>query len=194
MFGALAACLGVISFLPYIFSILQGETRPHRTTYGIWSLIGLVEVLSYFASGARITVLLPLIYLLGEAAIFLLSIRRGMGGTSRLDIFCLAGAALGVVGWAVTDNPHVALYLSLSASFCGFLPTVKKTYLLPHTENNLSWTIASMAAMLNLLAVPHLAFDMFIYPVYLFLFDSIEALLTQPLFIRRYSQDRVRDA
>lgn len=179
LMSVVAAVLGVISFIPYFYSIIRGETKPHRTTYGIWSFIGTVEVISYVASGARATVLLPLVYLIGEVVIFVLSFKRGMGGTHKLDMLCLIAAVAGVVGWAVTSNPHVALYLSIFASLCGFLPTVKKTYLLPGTESALSWSIAAIAATLNLLAVPHLELYLVSYPLYTFIFDGTEALLTR---------------
>jgi hypothetical protein len=172
-----AAALGVISYVPYIRAILAGETKPHRTTFGIWSFIGSVQV-SYVASGARVTVLLPLVYLLGEMVVFVLSLKRGVGGTSKLDIVCLIGALLGIAGWAITNNPHVALYLGIAASLCGFIPTIKKTYHEPHTENALSWGMAAVAASLNLLAVPRLELYLIIYPIYTFFFDTTEALLT----------------
>ncbi len=173
-----AAILGLISYIPYFRAILAGETKPHRTTFGIWSFIGSVEVISYIASGARITVLLPLVYLLGEMVTFILSLKRGVGGTNKLDIVCLVSAFVGIAGWVITNNPHVALYLSIFASLCGFIPTVKKTYLMPHTENTLSWSMAAVAATMNLLAVPRLELYLISYPLYTFTFDTIEALLT----------------
>jgi hypothetical protein len=187
-----AAILGVISFFPYFSSIFRGETKPQRATYGIWSFIGIVEVGSYVASGARATVLLPLVYLIGEIAIFVLSFKRGMGGTNKLDFICLAGALMGIIGWVVTNNPHVALYLSIFASLCGFIPTVKKTYFLPRTESALSWGIAGVAATLNLLAVPHLELYLIVYPLYTFVFDGAEALLTLFPRLWRKQPKRVR--
>jgi hypothetical protein len=178
MLSIAAAILGAISYIPYIRAILVGETKPHRATFGIWSFIGTVQVISYVAAGARVTVLLPLVYLLGEMIVFVLSFKRGVGGTSKLDLFCLGGAVVGIAGWIITDNPEVALYLGIFASLCGFIPTVKKTYLLPHTENALSWGMAAVAASMNLLAVPRLEFYLISYPIYTFTFDTIMTLLT----------------
>lgn len=176
--GIASGALGIISFFPYLRSILNGETKPHRTTYGIWSFVGTVELVSYIASGATTTIILPLVFLLCEIAIFILSFKRGMGGTTKLDILCLVGAILGVIGWVITRNPEVALYLSISASLCGFIPTVKKTYLYPKTENTLAWSIAAGAAILNLLAISHWTLNIIAYPLYIFAFDSITAFLT----------------
>jgi len=178
LLSVIAVVIGVISFIPYIRSILKGETKPHRTTYGIWAFIGAIELASYVASGARMTALLPLVYLVCEVTVFVLSFKHGMGGTNKLDLICLASAVVGVIGWVITSDSHIALYLGIAASACGFIPTLKKTYQLPHTENASAWGLASVAATFNLLAVPHMELYLISYPLYTFTFDLAEALLT----------------
>jgi len=186
---AVATTLAVLSYVPYVSSILKGKTRPSRTTFGIWALISVVEVGSYAASGARATLLLPLVYAAGGIAVFCLSIKRGVGGTQKLDILCLVGAFLGVVGWALTKNPHVALYLSMLASGCGFVPTIKKAYLHPETEDALAWNLAGVAAVLNVLAVSNWALYNISYPIFMLLFDGAIALLTVFPRLLRYQAE-----
>ena len=137
---------------------------------------------------------LPLIYAVGGLAVFLLSIKRGMGGTQKLDIFCVLGAVAGIVGWVITRNPHVALYLSIFASACGFMPTIKKAYLHPETENTLSWSMAGVAAVLNVLAVSNWAFYNASYPIFILLFDGAVAVLTLiPLLARRTVAENIAE-
>jgi len=174
----IATILAVFSYVPYVRSILKGTTRPSRTTFGIWALISVVEVGSYAASGARATLLLPLVYAVGGLVVFVLSIKRGVGGAQKLDIVCLVGAVLGVVGWILTHNPHVALYLSMLASGFGFVPTIKKAYLHPETEDALAWGLAGAAAVLNVLAVSNWALYNYSYPIFMLLFDGTIAALT----------------
>lgn len=177
VFVAVATALAILSYAPYIRSILKGKTKPSRATFGIWALISVVEVGSYAASGARSTLLLPLVYAIGGIAVFCLSIKRGVGGTQKLDVFCLAGAALGVICWALTKNPHVALYLSMTASGFGFIPTIKKAYLHPETEDALAWGLSGIAAILNVLAISNWMLYNYSYPIFMLLFDGIIALL-----------------
>lgn len=172
LFGILAAAIAIASYIPYLSSILNGETKPSRATFGIWSFIGIIEASSYAASGARATVLLPLVYVVGDIVVFILSFKRGLGGLQPLDIFCLLGAILGAGFWAITKNPHLALYLSMSASACGFIPTLRKVYMLPHSENRLAWSMDVVSALCNLLAVTKLELYFVLYPLYLLVFDS----------------------
>jgi hypothetical protein len=176
--GAIAAIIGIASYIPYVLGIMKGKTKPHRTTFGIWAVIGMVQVISYAVSGARATLLLPAVYALGALVIFILSLKRGVGGTQKIDLICLALATVGIIGWILTDNPHIALYLSILASACGFLLTIKKAYVNPETENTFSWCLAALAAILNVLALSQWELHAALYPMYLLLFDGAMALLT----------------
>jgi len=174
---AVATALAILSYVPYIRSILKGKTRPSRATFGIWALISVVEVGSYTASGARSTLLLPLVYAIGGIAVFCLSLTRGVGGTQKVDLFCLAGALLGVICWVLTKNPHVALYLSMLASGFGFVPTIKKAYFQPETEDALAWSLSGVAAVLNVLAISNRVVYNYSYPLFMLVFDGLIALL-----------------
>lgn len=177
VFGRVAGLLALISFIPYIRSILKGETKPERATFAIWSVVNFVTLFSYFASGARETIWVPFVYCIFQVVIFLLSFKHGMGGFNKLDIICLSGAAIGVFLWISTKNPLTALYLSIFVEILGFIPTFKKSYLYPQTENTLAWSIAIVAAFLNLFAINSLKPEIIIYPIYLLLGDGSVAFL-----------------
>ena len=53
IFGKVAGILAVLSFFPYIRSIVKGETKPERATFVIWSVLSFVTLFAYFASGVR---------------------------------------------------------------------------------------------------------------------------------------------
>ncbi len=177
VFGQLAGGLAFLSFFPYLHSILKGKTKPQRATFAIWSVVNIVTFLSYFASGARETIWVALVYAIFQIVIFLLSFKYGVGGSSRLDIVCLLGAATGVFLWIITKNPLTALYLSIFVEFLGLVPTIKKSYIYPKTENTLSWSIASFGSFLNLFAITSFKPEIALYPIYLFLGDIVVVLL-----------------
>jgi len=189
-FVAVATALAILSYVPYTRSILKGKTKPSRATFGIWALISVVEVGSYAASGARSTLLLPLVYAIGGIVVFCLSIKHGVGGAQRLDLFCLVGAILGVVCWVLTKNPQVALYLSMLASGFGFVPTIKKAYLHPETEDALAWSLSGVAAILNVLAISNWALYNYSYPLFMLLFDGMIAILAVFPKLLRYKSGR----
>ncbi len=171
--GVAAGILAFVAFIPYINSIFKGETKPQRATFAIWSAISLVTLFSYFATGARQTIWIALVYALLQLFIFALSFKYGMGGFGKLDSICLSGALLGVIAWLATDNPAIALYTSIAAEFLGYVPLFKKAYIHPQTENTLSWVLGLIAACLNLFALTTLRLDIALYPLYVVLSDGI---------------------
>jgi len=184
--GIIAGVIAFVAFIPYVVSILKGETKPQRATFAIWSVIGLIIFFSYLASGARETVWTALAYAIVQIGIFGLSFKYGMGGFSKLDMICIGGAVLGIVGWITTKDPAIALYLSIFSEFLGYVPLFKKSYLHPRTENTLSWVIGLVASCLNVFALTSTQFNVVLYPVYVVLCDGLVVSLLV------FSKHRVR--
>jgi hypothetical protein len=114
-----------------------------------------------------------------------------MGGFGKLDIICLGGAIAGIVGWLITDNPAVALYLSVGAEFLGYVPLFKKAYVQPETENTLSWVIGLIAACLNLFALTTLQPNIALYPIYVVVSDGLVVtllIISRRRFLKRNVQ------
>lgn len=151
--GLVAAVLEIAQSIPYYISILKGNTRPQRASYGIWLAVELIGVSSYIASGATTTKWVPIISTFNSLMVFSLSLKYGMGGTSKLDFFSLGLAGLAITLWVSTDNPALAVYMSLLAGCVGYVPTIKKAYIWPKTENTLSWAMYAGATGLNILAL-----------------------------------------
>ena len=177
LIGEVAGFFAVIQVIPYIVSIFRGHTKPERMTYFIWFFVDALSVSSYIAIGARTTIWTGLVYVFTGLAIFLLSLKYGMGGFSKLDIFCLFLSLIGVLTWVTTSSALLALCFSLLASKIGYLPTIKKAYFFPETENTLSWTMCAATSILNIFALTTLAPSIAIPPILGALFNSLVAYL-----------------
>ena len=177
LLGQAAAIMALVAAVPYIRSILQGRTKPNRASWLIWVMVNYSLVFSYHFSGATTTIWINMVYVITSSAVFLLSLKYGVGGYTRLDIFCLVGATLGLLLWWLTNNPVTALYLNVLMDAFGFLPTLKKGYLKPQTENKLAWTISAFANVLNVLALTTWQFRIAFFPVYNLIFNTIMAVL-----------------
>lgn len=173
LIGYIAGAIALIQIIPYIISILRGHTKPERATYAIWSLVNLLTVSSYIAAGARETIWVGVACTISQLAIFFLSFKYGMGGFNKFDIFCLVAAAAGIMVWVTTSDPVLALYFNLGIKFLGFLPTLRKAYLFPKTENTLSWIMVGFASTLNLFALTSLRPELAIFPIYAVLADCL---------------------
>jgi hypothetical protein len=153
LLGLIAALVAIAQVIPYVISILRGNTRPQRASYGIWSVIQTIGITSYIAAGATSTKWAPIVLTINSLVIFGLSLKHGMGGFNKLDIVCLGLAAAAIALWVTTDNPDLAVYMSTLAGLIAYIPTIKKAYIWPKTENTLSWCMYIVAALLNVLAL-----------------------------------------
>ncbi|PSN20837.1 hypothetical protein C7271_00125 [filamentous cyanobacterium CCP5] len=179
-FAKIAGIIGFLGYIPYIFAILKRKTFPNPATWWIWSIIGWAAFVSYFAAGGDETFWLMLSYAIGPSAIAILSLKYGKGGLDKFDICCLIISCVSLLAWIITSNPSIALATNLGIDITGSLPTLRKTYLEPETEDGLSWCVFWVGNTINFLTVlfiDNLTFSTVAYPFYLFILASIMMIL-----------------
>lgn len=181
-FGIAAGILSFSAYLIYIFSILKGWTKPHRATWIIWSVIGIILAITYRASGAEDTIWVAVSEAIAPTIIAILSIKYGVGGSEKLDKICFVGSLFSLILWWYFGSPVIALVTNLAVDFFAALPTIKKSFLRPQEENRLAWALTQSGNFFNLLAIDKIVFGVIIYPVYTFIVDGIiTGLLYRPL-------------
>ncbi len=150
---ALSTILVIISPITYIISIAHGKTKPHRMTRFILAFVLTLNFFSILAAKGNLgaEIFAGVTFLQG-LIIFLMSLWRGMGGSSKLDYLCLAIATIGIIGWKLTGNPLVGVWFSILADFAAYIPAFIKTWKHPHTEAPLFYLLAAVAAFLSLIA------------------------------------------
>lgn len=175
--GVVAAIVAASALVPYVRSILAGRTKPNRASWWIWALIGCAIAASYKASGASATFWIALVYAAMSLTVALLSIRYGTGGASALDLCCLAGCLLSLWLWWRLRSAPAALYLNICMDALGMLPTLRKVWRDPRSEDRLAWSIASLAAGMNLFAIDSPRPQVWLHPLHAFLGNGLIAAL-----------------
>ena len=173
--GIIAGVLELASAPIYIWSIVKGRTKPDRVTWWILTLVSGMITLSYFASGARETIWLPLVYTLTFGISAVLSLKYGDGPVtlSILDRVSLVAALVSAALWWIIKSPVPSLFMNICTEFAGIVPTMNKAYRRPWTESPAPWVIGTVAAFLNLLAITEWTIVIASYPVYIFLTNII---------------------
>lgn len=170
--GAVAGFLSILCFLPYILTILQGKTKPNRATWWIWAILSAVISASYYSTGANNTIWLPVCGGIGQLIIAILSLKYGEGGWNRFDRLCLLGVGISLLLWWQFNSPLIALLFNILIDFLGALPTIKKSYYEPQTENLLTWSLYLIASIINLFAIDYWSFQLAAFPLYIFLINA----------------------
>lgn len=160
----------------YIASIFKGTTRPHRTTYALLALISILAFASLIASHDRSGVWLALASIIQTSVVFVLSLKRGMGGKDPFDAICAVLCGVGIVAWLTTGESLFGLMAAIVADFLAVLPSLRKMWRHPHTEMWQAYSIDVVAGLLISLA-SGTSWRALLYPSYLATVNGLCAVI-----------------
>ena len=187
IFIIISSLLALISPLIYARAIFKGKAKPHRTTRLVLLLITSLATASLLAQHNTVAIWLAGVSTLQSIFIFILSIKRGMGGWAKIDVFCLIIALSGIVLWQTTKEPSLALYASIAADFTGMIPALIKTYRYPQTEIWAFYLLDVFAALFNIFAIKIWTVQQFSYPLYLVIINfAMVILVIRPTILKNY--------
>jgi len=156
----LAALLNLTSTATYIFAIVRGDTRPNRVTWFIWMLAPFIAVFAQLAEGVGLSTLIVFMGGVGPLIILISSFtnQNAYWQTTPFDWVCGALALIGLVGWWLTKDGDIAIFFSIATDFCAALPTVRKSYIHPQSENGVTYLLAFLSNVIGLLCVQQKTF------------------------------------
>jgi hypothetical protein len=168
-----------VAVVPYVRDMLRSTTRPNLVTWGLWLLIQSVLIAAQFSAGASWSVVLPLVEMVTVGIVFVLGVvGYGYKKYGWLDIVCFSLVIAALILWQITDQPVVALILSVVADFVAVIPTLKKSYLDPTSETPSAYLLVVIAAFLAGISTTLIDLPNLIWPVYIFALNgSVLALI-----------------
>lgn len=182
------SALAVCASAAYIKSIIHGRTRPSRVTWGGWSLVGILGLVSSIEGGAGIGLIVAATLTVLVAVTFALSLRYGKKGGSRLDYLLggVAAAAL-LLRLVVNYSPSIAATIAVIADFIFLWPTLRGAWLQPDTEPLWPWLAGVVAVALGVAALGNYSYAASAYSIYILIADS---LVVGALVIKRPKRAR----
>lgn len=187
-FAVIGALIASAGGFYYLYETIRGKTQPNRITWLLWGLLPMitfvaqrvqgVEGLSWVSFAAGFTPLLVV------AASFLN--KKAYWKTQPLDYALMGAALLGVILWAITKEPNLAILFALLADIFASIPTIIKSLKHPETESWVAYAISSVGFGVAILAVPVFNFQNSAFVIYLFSVQIILTVLTvrAPLILR----------
>lgn len=189
MHAAFAIAGAVINFvggLSYVRAIFNGEATPNRVTWLLWAFVPLIAGLAQLRSGVGISTLVVMSVGASPACVVLASfvVHKGSWQLGPFDYICGACALAALALWAVTGDPVTAIVLSILGDAAAALPTLRKAWLAPATEDRPAYLLALIGMILGLLSVQEATFSAYAFNVYLLI---VSGALVTILYLPRAS-------
>ena len=155
LFGTLAVALCLAGYVPYVWTIFSGRTRPHLVSWLLWGILNGIlfygQLMGGAGSGAWVTGACSLVSLLVAG----LAITHGEREITRGDWLTMAGAAAALPVWYFTRNPLWAMVIISAIDTLAWLPTFRKSYAKPLEESALAFALFAAAWGNGLLGLAH---------------------------------------
>jgi hypothetical protein len=147
-----SAALTALCVVPYVRDIRRGTTRPQRTSWFVFATLSAVAAVAQLADGGGPGAYLATGAATGFTAVFVASLRTGVGGSSRRDRVVLCIAAVGVAASLLTAAPVVAVVGVISAELVAVGLTVRKGLDDPASETASTWCLDGLAGVVAVAA------------------------------------------
>jgi len=183
LFSALSVAIGVIAFIPYIKDALVSKTQPHQFTWLIFAIVQGTSAAIIWQNGGMKGSLILIVGAFLTIIVFLISLFNGKWDIAKIDIAVLAIALSAIIIWLFLDNPLLAVFVLTSIDLIGHIPTFRKSYSKPYTENISLWGAFAVADLLAILALESYTV---LTLTYLTAITAMNIAVTTFLIIRRY--------
>jgi len=155
---ALAAVFGLVQVIPYVRSILRGETKPSRVACLIWLMMDCVTFAGLVAVGFSGAAWLTLVFIVTQLVVIGLLPKYGVGGKSRFDLVCFGIGIFAIIGWVIIQHYFGAA--RYGAIFAVMLTTIsvavanvnmlRKLTRIPLSEDILAWALTAVAGAITI--------------------------------------------
>jgi hypothetical protein len=178
-FAIVGAVIGSLGGFFYLYETIVGKAQPNRITWLLWGIFPMVIFVAQRAQGVEglswtsfVAGFTPL--LIVAASFFN---RKAYWKSEPRDYYLMAAAIVGIILWAITDNPNLALLFALLADMLAAVPTLIKSYRHPQSESWIAYAISTFGFGISLLSVQTYDFENTAFVAYVFIQNGALALL-----------------
>jgi hypothetical protein len=175
IFGIGSAFFTLAGLIPYFIYIHKKQIYPHNLSWLGWAFITFIGGIAMLADKGEWSVVIVFANTLSCLIVVFYSIYKKVGvwSTNKYDYIFFGLGIFGVILWQTLNMPIIAIFCVVVADLLFGIPTIIKTYKYPKSEKYLAWLSCSIAGLLSLFAVKSFLLSEFLYPLYLFMFDTI---------------------
>lgn len=164
--AVLSAVITAACVIPYLLDVRRGTTRPQRTSWFVFATLAAVAAVSQAAGEGGAGMWLAAGSAVGFSAVFVASIRNGIGGSAPVDRITLVIAAAGTAAWLLFDQPMLAVLGVIVAELGAVALTVAKAHRDPGSETLATWAADCLAGAVAVAATTDLSVAELAYPIH----------------------------
>lgn len=168
--NVLAAVLFIGGFIPYIYTVVRGRTKPSKASWVIWASLDALTAAGMYASDSLNGQIVGAAC--GAWTVALLSLWYGERGWTSLDKACLLGGGIGIVLWLTIGSPLPAIITAMVVLAVGGIPTLVSAWKDPRREDRLAWTLFWLSCLCAVLAIPQWTLEDALQPINFAAFDT----------------------
>ncbi len=165
VFSATAVAVTFVNYVPYIWSILCGQKRPHVFSWVIWGLtISVVFFAQTAGHGGIGTWPTAVTGMLTIYIAVLAYLRRADLEVTKTDWLFLGAAISALPVWLLTSDPMWAVVVLTVVDVAGFGPTIGRAYRHPHGESAFFFALFIFRNFLVILALERHSLTTVLFP------------------------------
>ena len=160
----IAVVLSLYAYIPYLASILKGETKPHLFSWIIWTVLALIAVTILFAAGAGMGAWPSAVAALTACVITILAIKYGTKDIKRSDYVFFFASLSAIPLWIVTKDPTYSAFLVTGITITAAFPTIRKSWHYPAQEVMSTYGINIIRFILSIMALESFSIATTVFP------------------------------
>lgn len=179
-FAIVGAVVSSVGGLYYFVETLRGRTQPNRVTWLLWWLFPTIIFVAQRVQGVEESSWLTFAAGFTPLLIVIASFvnRKAYWKTRPADYALMGAGFAGIVAWALTSDPNIALLFALVADFAAGVPTFIKAFRHPESESWVAYAISAAGFALGVLAIHRFSFEGSAFAIYLLLMNTVLAILS----------------
>jgi hypothetical protein len=187
IWGIVSVGFTIAASVPYLLSVIEGNTNPHMFSWIIWGTITLTAFIVQVTQGAGAGAWSTGVSSVFCIIILIASIKRGEKNITKSDWVTFILGMMAIPIWAMTQNADIAAVWVTIINGLGFYPTFRKCYDNPYKENTTLYAMSTLKHVTSIFALSSISIATVFYPFVLFFQNGFLVVL---IYWRKHVLDK----
>lgn len=164
LFGILGALFLLCSSIPYIIALWKKRARPHAFSWILWALINGIVCAAQVSEGAGAGAWAAGVTAVVNSGIAIHALLHSKIPFTRSDWAVFVSALAAIPLWIATHDPLWSVVWLCIIDTVGFIPTIRKSWNLPHSEVAMTFVLGLFGFTCSIIAMTNYNLTNLLYP------------------------------